>query len=93
MDEGYNPAYGARPLRRAIMRLLEDSMAERMLAGDIKARRRSRARRIVFDPALPRPHGSCPGVACGRHGASCACACGGPGLTGGPRRARRRATA
>ncbi len=36
MDEGYNPAYGARPLRRAIMRLLEDSMAERMLAGDIK---------------------------------------------------------
>ena len=38
MDEGYNPAYGARPLRRAIMRLLEDSMAERMLAGDIKAR-------------------------------------------------------
>ena len=41
MDEGYNPAYGARPLRRAIMRLLEDSMAERMLAGDIKARRRT----------------------------------------------------
>lgn len=36
MDEGYNPAYGARPLRRAIMRLLEDSMAERMLAGEIK---------------------------------------------------------
>ncbi len=37
VDEGYNPAYGARPLRRAIMRLLEDSMAERMLSGDIKA--------------------------------------------------------
>lgn len=36
MDEGYNPAYGARPLRRAIMRLLEDSMAERMLAQEIK---------------------------------------------------------
>ncbi|KAL4423928.1 hypothetical protein ABPG75_001229 [Micractinium tetrahymenae] len=36
VDEGYNPAYGARPLRRAIMRLLEDSMAERMLAGEIK---------------------------------------------------------
>jgi len=35
VDEGYNPSYGARPLRRAIMRLLEDSMAERMLAGDI----------------------------------------------------------
>jgi ATP-dependent Clp protease ATP-binding subunit ClpC len=36
VDEGYNPAYGARPLRRAIMRLMEDSMAEGMLAGDIK---------------------------------------------------------
>ncbi|XP_051147954.1 ATP-dependent Clp protease ATP-binding subunit ClpA homolog CD4B, chloroplastic-like [Andrographis paniculata] len=36
VDEGYNPSYGARPLRRAIMRLLEDSMAEKMLAQDIK---------------------------------------------------------
>ena len=36
VDEGFSPSYGARPLRRAIMRLLEDSLAERMLAGDIK---------------------------------------------------------
>ncbi|KAI8529278.1 hypothetical protein RHMOL_Rhmol12G0213300 [Rhododendron molle] len=36
VDEGYQPSYGARPLRRAIMRLLEDCMAEKMLAGDIK---------------------------------------------------------
>eukprot|EP01018_Ginkgo_biloba_P024489 Gb_20703 [translate_table: standard] len=36
VDEGYSPSYGARPLRRAIMRLLEDSMAEKMLAGEIK---------------------------------------------------------
>jgi ATP-dependent Clp protease ATP-binding subunit ClpC len=36
IDEGYNPSYGARPLRRAIMRLLEDSLAERLLEGDIK---------------------------------------------------------
>ncbi|XP_006367832.1 ATP-dependent Clp protease ATP-binding subunit ClpA homolog CD4A, chloroplastic-like [Solanum tuberosum] len=36
VDEGYNPSYGARPLRRAIMRLLEDSMAEKMLASEIK---------------------------------------------------------
>ena len=36
VDEGFSPTYGARPLRRAIMRLLEDSLAERMLAGDIK---------------------------------------------------------
>ncbi|KAH8492772.1 hypothetical protein Peur_072634 [Populus x canadensis] len=36
VDEGYNPSYGARPLRRAIMRLLEDSMAEKMLSAEIK---------------------------------------------------------
>ena len=35
-DEGYSPAYGARPLRRAIMRLLEDALAERVLSGDLK---------------------------------------------------------
>ncbi len=33
LDEGYNPSYGARPLRRAIMRLLEDSLAEEILTG------------------------------------------------------------
>lgn len=33
IEEGYNPSYGARPLRRAIMRLLEDSLAEEMLTG------------------------------------------------------------
>ncbi|XP_010929657.1 ATP-dependent Clp protease ATP-binding subunit ClpA homolog CD4B, chloroplastic isoform X2 [Elaeis guineensis] len=36
VEEGYSPSYGARPLRRAIMRLLEDSLAEKMLAGEIK---------------------------------------------------------
>jgi len=36
VEEGYNPAYGARPLRRAIMRLLEDTLAEEMLAGKVK---------------------------------------------------------
>lgn len=36
VDEGFNPSYGARPLRRAIMRLLEDSLAEKMLAGEVK---------------------------------------------------------
>ncbi|XP_058093030.1 chaperone protein ClpC1, chloroplastic-like [Magnolia sinica] len=36
VDEGYNPSYGARPLRRAIMRLLEDSLAEKMLTREIK---------------------------------------------------------
>lgn len=36
VEEGYNPSYGARPLRRAIMRLLEDSLAEEMLSGRVK---------------------------------------------------------
>ncbi|HEY9613528.1 ATP-dependent Clp protease ATP-binding subunit [Allocoleopsis sp.] len=36
VEEGYNPAYGARPLRRAIMRLLEDVLAEQILGGHIK---------------------------------------------------------
>jgi ATP-dependent Clp protease ATP-binding subunit ClpC len=35
VEEGYNPSYGARPLRRAIMRLLEDSLAEEILSGRI----------------------------------------------------------
>ncbi|MGF1600905.1 MAG: ATP-dependent Clp protease ATP-binding subunit [Chloroflexi bacterium AL-N5] len=37
IEEGYNPSYGARPLRRAIMRLLEDTLAEEILSGRVKA--------------------------------------------------------
>jgi ATP-dependent Clp protease ATP-binding subunit ClpC len=37
INEGYNPSYGARPLRRAVMRLLEDSLAEEVLSEKIKA--------------------------------------------------------
>jgi len=35
IEEGYDKAYGARPLRRAIMRLLEDALAEEVLSGNI----------------------------------------------------------
>ncbi|MGD1921322.1 MAG: ATP-dependent Clp protease ATP-binding subunit [Pleurocapsa sp.] len=35
IDEGFDPSYGARPLRRAIMRLLEDSLAEAILTGRV----------------------------------------------------------
>lgn len=34
--DGYNPTYGARPLRRAIQRLLEDALAEQVLQGSFK---------------------------------------------------------
>ncbi|MEA5512081.1 ATP-dependent Clp protease ATP-binding subunit [Crocosphaera sp. UHCC 0190] len=36
VNEGYDPSYGARPLRRAIMRRLEDSLAESILGGQVK---------------------------------------------------------
>ena len=36
IKEGFDPIYGARPLRRAIMNLLEDKLAELFLTVDIK---------------------------------------------------------
>ena len=33
VEEGYDPAYGARPLRRTIQRLVEDPLAEDLLQG------------------------------------------------------------
>ena len=35
-DEGFNPIYGARPLRRAVMRLLEDNLAGQFLSEELK---------------------------------------------------------
>ncbi len=35
--EGYDRQFGARPLRRAVQRLIEDPLAERLLMGDFKA--------------------------------------------------------
>ena len=35
--EGYDPTYGARPLRRAIQRLIENPLAKRILAGEFEA--------------------------------------------------------
>ncbi|CAI0436304.1 unnamed protein product [Linum tenue] len=34
--EGYDPSYGARPLKRAIIRLVEDPLAEAILDGRVK---------------------------------------------------------
>jgi len=34
MAEGYDPAYGARPMRRAIQRLIQDPLSLRLLSGD-----------------------------------------------------------
>ena len=35
-DEGYDPVFGARPLKRVIQRALQDPLAEMLLAGDVK---------------------------------------------------------
>ena len=35
LEKGYNEAYGARPLRRAITKYVEDAVTEKLLAGDL----------------------------------------------------------
>jgi ATP-dependent Clp protease ATP-binding subunit ClpB len=35
-DEGYDPVFGARPLKRVIQRHLQDPLAEMILAGDVR---------------------------------------------------------
>jgi ATP-dependent Clp protease ATP-binding subunit ClpB len=52
---GYDPAYGARPLKRAIQRYLENGLAEDILAGRFTGgdvvRVRADAGKLVFDKA------------------------------------------
>ncbi len=36
IEKGYDPMYGARPMRRAVERYLEDPMAEELLRGNVK---------------------------------------------------------
>ena len=36
IDKGYDPTYGARPMRRAVEKHLEDPLAEELLRGTIK---------------------------------------------------------
>ncbi|OSP55013.1 ATP-dependent chaperone ClpB [Pseudoruegeria sp. SK021] len=35
-DEGYDPVFGARPLKRVLQRALQDPLAEMILAGDVR---------------------------------------------------------
>jgi ATP-dependent Clp protease ATP-binding subunit ClpC len=37
IDKGFNPDFGARPLRRAISQFIEDPLAESLLSGDFKS--------------------------------------------------------
>ena len=35
-DEGYDPAFGARPLKRAIIRLVETPVSRKIIGGEIQ---------------------------------------------------------
>ena len=37
VEKGYDPKFGARPLRRAIQRYLEDPLSEKILTADFSA--------------------------------------------------------
>jgi ATP-dependent Clp protease ATP-binding subunit ClpC len=43
-EEGFDPEFGARPLRRAIQRLVENELSRMVLGGDLKPGRPGRRR-------------------------------------------------
>jgi ATP-dependent Clp protease ATP-binding subunit ClpC len=51
-DEGYDPLYGARPLRRAIMRYLEDTLAEKCLSETLYPKTKIYVRRKKVEGSL-----------------------------------------
>jgi ATP-dependent Clp protease ATP-binding subunit ClpC len=54
IDQGYNPDFGARPLKRAIERLVEDPLSEGLLRGEFKDAREIRISlkdgHLLFEP-------------------------------------------
>lgn len=60
MDKGYDPNYGARPMRRAVEKYLEDPLAESLLRADIKegdtvkVTRKKDAEELTFKPVQPK---------------------------------------
>jgi len=54
-EKGYDPAFGARPLKRAIQKMLQDPLAEKLLAGEIKdgvvLKVGAAADRLIFETA------------------------------------------
>jgi ATP-dependent Clp protease ATP-binding subunit ClpB len=55
---GYDPVYGARPLKRTIQRLIQDPLAVKILAGEFKEG--DRVKIDVEDDELSFSHGSVP---------------------------------
>ena len=60
-EKGFDPAYGARPMRRAVERFLEDPLAEAILRGDVKAGdtvsvvRKAESESLDFETHRPEP--------------------------------------
>ena len=50
IDKGYNPDFGARPLRRSIQRYVEDALAEKLLQGEFP--KGSRIEMVVGDDEI-----------------------------------------
>ncbi|MBT8038010.1 MAG: ATP-dependent Clp protease ATP-binding subunit [Verrucomicrobiae bacterium] len=63
MEKGYDPNYGARPMRRAVERYLEDPLAEALLRADIKegdtvkVSRKKDAQDLTFKPVQTKGKG------------------------------------
>ncbi len=61
-EKGFDPAYGARPMRRAVERFLEDPLAEALLRGDVKPGdnvnviKKTDADELAFVSSRPEPH-------------------------------------
>jgi ATP-dependent Clp protease ATP-binding subunit ClpC len=58
-EKGYDPALGARPLRRTIQRMVEDQLSEKLLHKEFTAGQTvivdARDGEVVFEPAAPLP--------------------------------------
>jgi ATP-dependent Clp protease ATP-binding subunit ClpC len=59
IEKGYDPMYGARPMRRAVERHLEDPFAEELLRGNVKpgdtVHVAAQDGKLVFKAAEPSP--------------------------------------
>jgi ATP-dependent Clp protease ATP-binding subunit ClpB len=67
-DKGYDPAYGARPLKRVIQKMVQDPLAQEILSGRVKdgdtVNVAVKAGVLVFNDVVPdsrqKPAGSAP---------------------------------
>jgi ATP-dependent Clp protease ATP-binding subunit ClpC len=67
VEQGYDPTMGARPLRRAIQRLIEDPLSDRLLSGDfsdgstVVLDRDGEEMKLIVQPGEPQAVGAAAG--------------------------------